>query len=44
MTLSDGEKLILVMLCDIYRHLGIKGEVKPDFILETIDSGKPLGA
>jgi uncharacterized protein YfbU (UPF0304 family) len=37
MKLSDGEKLILIMLADMYKHLKIKGgEFDPDFIVSTI--------
>lgn len=37
MKLSDGEKLILMMLADMYKHMKIKnGEFDPDFIVNTI--------
>lgn len=36
MELSNGEKLILVMLSEIYEHLKIKGEIDPKFVRETI--------
>jgi uncharacterized protein len=36
MKLSDGEKLILLMLCDMYKSLKIKGEFDPEFIAKTI--------
>jgi uncharacterized protein YfbU (UPF0304 family) len=37
MKLSDGEKLILMMLADMYKHLKIKNpEFNPDFITATI--------
>ncbi|MDA9498425.1 YfbU family protein [Bradyrhizobium sp. CCBAU 11357] len=36
MKLSDGEKLILLMLADIYKAMKIKGEFDPDFISNTI--------
>ena len=39
LTLTDPEKLILVMLSDIQEHLKIKGEVDPSFIKEAIYSG-----
>jgi len=40
MKLSDGEKLILMMLAEIYKHLKIKkAEFDPDFISETIVNG-----
>ena len=39
MKLSDGEKLILMMLADIYKHLEIENaEFDPDFIRTTITS------
>lgn len=34
--ISNGEKLILVMLCDIYERLGIEGDVEPEFIKSAI--------
>ncbi len=38
--ISDGEKLIMTMLRDIYRGLDIKnGEVDPDFILSALVGG-----
>jgi uncharacterized protein YfbU (UPF0304 family) len=37
MKLSDGEKLILMMVADMYKHLKIKnGEFDPDFVMDTI--------
>jgi uncharacterized protein YfbU (UPF0304 family) len=36
MTLSDGEKLILVMLSGLYKKLDIKHEVDPDLVLSSI--------
>jgi hypothetical protein len=30
--LSDGEKLIILMLADMYKAMKIKGEFDPDFI------------
>jgi uncharacterized protein len=36
MKLTDGEKLILMMLADIYKHLEIEGEFDPDFVTKTI--------
>src|SRR5947209_1100702 len=36
MHLSDGEKLILVMLGEMHKALNIKGGIDPDFVLETI--------
>jgi uncharacterized protein len=44
MNLSDGEKLILLMLCDMYKALKIKnGEFDPDFIASTIYSDQLWG-
>jgi uncharacterized protein YfbU (UPF0304 family) len=43
MTLSDGEKLILVMLSEIYRSQGIKGEIDPDFVMASIFNDKLWG-
>ena len=44
MKLSDGEKLILVMLCDIYKALGIKrGEVDPQVVMDAIFGGHLWG-
>src|ERR1700752_5189007 len=39
MNLSDGEKLIIVMLCDIYKALNLKGVVDPDFVSSSIVGG-----
>jgi uncharacterized protein len=36
MKLSDGEKLIILMLADMYKALKIKGEFDPEFIAKTI--------
>src|SRR5215813_8922676 len=36
MQLSDGEKLILIMLCDIHKALKIKDSIDPDFVSHTI--------
>lgn len=38
MKISDGEKLILLMLSEIYDKIGIDGEVDPDFIRSAIFS------
>ena len=42
MTLSDGEKLILAMLCDIHKALQIKGDVDVDSIRSSIDTGNAV--
>ncbi len=39
MKLSDGEKLIIVMMCDIYKTLNMKGTVDPDLVRSAIQSG-----
>ncbi len=39
MTLSDGEKLIIVMLADLGKKVGVKGEVDPDFVTDAIFHG-----
>lgn len=36
MKLTDGEKLILTMLGDIYKKLGIKGDIDPEFVQSAI--------
>ncbi len=36
MELSDGEKLILIMLSEIYEHLKIEGEIDPQFVQSAI--------
>ena len=42
-TLSAGERLILLMLCEIYEHLKIKGETDTKLIKEAIFSGNIWG-
>ena len=37
--ISDGEKLLLLMLGDVYKHLKVKGESDPDFIAQVIYGG-----
>jgi uncharacterized protein len=36
MSLSDGERVIIALLCDIHRGLNLKGDVDPDAIRATI--------
>jgi len=36
---SDGEKLLLMMMRDVYRHLKIKGEVDAEFVSDVIYGG-----
>jgi len=43
MKLSDGEKLILVMLAEICERLGIKEEINPRFVKEAIFGGNAWG-
>ena len=43
MKLSNSERLILVMLSDLYKKLGVKGEVDPDFVQSAIFSGNLWG-
>jgi uncharacterized protein YfbU (UPF0304 family) len=43
MKLSEGEKLILMMLSEIYQQLGIKGEIDAKFVQETILRGQFWG-
>lgn len=37
MSVSDGEKLIVTMLCDIYKRLEIDGAVNPDFVSKHVN-------
>ena len=43
MKLSNGEKLIILMLADMYKNLKIKGDFDPAFISETIHSDNLWG-
>jgi uncharacterized protein YfbU (UPF0304 family) len=43
MKLSDGEKLIILMLADMYKSMKIKGEFDADFISKTIWSDNLWG-
>lgn len=36
MKLTDGEKLIVLMLSELYEKLGVKGEIEPHFIKSAI--------
>jgi uncharacterized protein len=40
MQLSDGEKLILMMLADLYKDLEIEGEIDADFISQAISANQ----
>jgi uncharacterized protein YfbU (UPF0304 family) len=44
MNLSEGERLILVMLCDIYKALELKGAVDPDALKPLILEARHNGA
>jgi uncharacterized protein len=37
--LSDGEKLLAMMMSDISKHLEVEGAIDPDFIQATIEGG-----
>lgn len=39
MQLTDGERLIIAMLCDVMKGLGAKGEFDPEFVAQAIYSG-----
>ena len=41
--ISDGEKLILTMLCDLYKKTGVKSEIDPDFVQSVIYGGHYWG-
>ena len=43
MELRNGEKLILIMLSEIYEHLEIQGQIEPRFVREAICSGNAWG-
>lgn len=43
MKLSNGEKLILLMLSEIYEKLGVDGETDPKFVRSAIISGNEWG-
>lgn len=41
--LSDGDKLVLTLLCQIIKQLKLKSDVDPAFVEEVIDSGHYWG-
>jgi len=41
MNLSDGEKLILAMLCDVHKALNVKGAVDVEHVRTLIADGRP---
>jgi uncharacterized protein YfbU (UPF0304 family) len=43
MELRNGERLILIMLSEIYEHLNIQGQIDPLFVREAICSGNVWG-
>src|ERR1700687_3899114 len=43
MQLSQGEKLILLMLCEIQEHLKLKGETNTELVKQAIYSGNLWG-
>ncbi|MGK9235817.1 YfbU family protein [Inquilinus limosus] len=40
MELSDGERLILAMLCEIYAKLKISGEIDPKIVRSALNDGE----
>lgn len=40
MKVTDGEKLILLMLSELYDKVGVEGEIEPDFIRSAIFNDK----
>ena len=40
---SDGEKLNMLMLCEIFKHLKIKSELEPEFIEAAVHGGHYWG-
>ena len=41
--LSDGEKLTLIMLCQLFKRLKLEGEIEPEFVEAAIDGGHYWG-
>jgi uncharacterized protein len=41
--LDDGSKLIAMMLCGIYKHLGIRGDIDPELVEDAIAGGHYWG-
>lgn len=41
--ITDGEKLIVSMLRDIYQHQKIKGEIDPEFVMSALTGGHYWG-
>jgi uncharacterized protein len=38
-TLGDGERLIIIMLCQLFEHLKLKGDIDPKFLEDLIYGG-----
>src|ERR1700735_3175851 len=38
-TIGDGEKLVVVMLCQLFKHLKVKSEIDPAFVEDVINGG-----
>ena len=43
MKLTDGEKLVLIMLCDLHKKLGLDEEIDPNFVKSAILSDNLWG-
>lgn len=43
MQLTDGEKLIIKMLAELYKHFELKGEIDADFVSSAIHTGNTWG-
>lgn len=41
--IDDGDRLILMMLRDIYKKLGVQGEIDPDFVAKAVMGGHLWG-
>lgn len=39
MKLSEGERLITLMLCDLFKHLKVESDIDPDFVTDAIHGG-----
>lgn len=37
--LSDGEKIVMLMLCDMFRHLKVESDIDPEFVEAAIHGG-----
>lgn len=43
MKLSPGEKLIISMLVDLYKHHNVRGQIDPDFVMNSIADSHEWG-